>query len=290
MGILSGAKEFLTKNPVGQKITKGLNVFSGVVQNPITAITKGAPAAEQQFLKDSPIQRATKTLITTGTAVAATLGAGTVAGRALLGQAIKSAPTVAKSLIPKSFIGKVAGTAAVTAGAPLLFGQIAKDPAAAARAVEQAPSKIIGFQENLYGFSKDPSLEKAQKIFQDNPFLATGTAAALAAPLISAVPAGIGFVAGEVLGSKDKKEKLTVELPTTPLTTGTAATTAQTDTSFSSVAAPSPIAPITAPVSQRTATVRKRRRKTRRKTEYAKKVTINIKDNAGKDTYNFKDI
>lgn len=283
--LLSGAKNFLTKNPVGQVITKSLNVFSGIVQNPITALTKGAGAAEKQFLEDSPLKRTVKTLITTGTAAAATFGAGTVAGRALVGQAIKSAPSFAKSLIPKSFVGKAFVGSAALVGAPALTAQITKDPLGALRAVEQAPSKLIGFQENIYGFSMNPSLESAGKIFKDNPYLATGAAAALIAPLATGIPAGIGFVAGEVLGSK--KDSGGLQTLPQPLNLPPESKKEQKALTPAEGVSTSPTTAETTKLSKVKDTTKKTRKRRRRKVISEPKQIINIKDSRGNDKYYF---
>jgi hypothetical protein len=196
MGILSSVSKFLTTNPVGKAVTKGLDTFTGVVTNPITAITKGTTASTAAFKAATPIQNAIKTVINTGTVAATVVGAGAVAkgGTATLVNA-------AKALIPGSTKGKVIAAIA----APVVIGAAINQPAKVAQAALNTPASLANFGGNAANLLANPSLANAKTLVTENPLISTLVGGAA----VATIGGGVGLAANTVatyLNSKATKE------------------------------------------------------------------------------------
>lgn len=80
----------------------------------------------------------------------------------------------AKSLIPKSPIGKIAlGTTGLLAG-----GAFIAQPKLVSSAVVKTPSSIVNVGGNVANLISDPSIKNATNIFTENPIVASGLAVA----------------------------------------------------------------------------------------------------------------
>lgn len=178
MGLLSGISKFLTTNPVGKVITKSLDTLSGIVTNPVIAITKGTTASTKAFTTATPITNAVKTITNIGLAAAAVVGVGAVAegGLAAVGSGVSK-------LIPSTTKGKVIAAVA----APVVLGAVAKQPAAAAQAVLNTPSSLANFGGNAAQLIANPSLSNAKTLISENPVVASVVGGA------AVIGAGVGL-------------------------------------------------------------------------------------------------
>jgi len=177
---------------IGNSLVKALDTVSGVVTNPVTAITKGVAASTKAYNEAKPITNIVKTVTNVGLAAGAVVGVGALfeGGTAALGKAVQA-------VIPSTAKGKV--IAAVTA--PIAVGVIATQPAKSAEAILNAPSSLANFGSNVGNLIKDPSLSNATNIVKENPVIsaAVGTAVAVGAGL------GIGGLVSTVSNIQNTK-------------------------------------------------------------------------------------
>ena len=91
--------------------------------------------------------------------------------------AVSKAPAIAKSLVPKSAIGKVA---AVTLAIPVAVS-VAKQPIATAKSIFKLESGLTNVATNTLGLVNEPSIAKAKELVTENPIIVgvLGTGAAL---------------------------------------------------------------------------------------------------------------
>ena len=185
MGLLSSIGKFLNTNPVGKAITKTLDTISGIVTNPVTAITQGTAASTKKFVEASPITNAVKTVTNVGLAAAAVVGVGAVAegGLAAVGSA-------ASKLIPSTTKGKVIAAVAT----PVVAGAVLKQPAKAAETILNAPSSLANFGGNAAELIANPSLSNAKTLIKENPVVATLAGAGA----VAAIGGGVGLAANTV--------------------------------------------------------------------------------------------
>jgi len=177
---MSLIKNFFTGTTVGKGIAKGLDTLSGIVTNPITAITKGTKASTEKFLNANPLTNTVKTITNVGLVAAGVYAGGAIAageGAALASKAV--------TLIPKTIKGK----AAAGTGALLLGGAFISEPAKTGEAVLTAPSSIANVGGNIANLIAEPSLASAKAIFTENPIAAGSLVGA------GVVAAGVGGLA-----------------------------------------------------------------------------------------------
>lgn len=219
MGLFSNignaVKGFLTSNPVGKTITKTLDTLSGIVTNPVTAITKGTAASTAAFQNASPITNTVKTITNTALAGAAVATAGSALGLTVpgtLGSSVAGGTAAAaKALIPTTTKGKVIGGTVAVLGAGVAIAQ----PAKTAEAVLSAPAAVANLGGNVANFISDPSLSSAKKIYTDNPIAATiATGAAV-------LGAGVGIGTAASLVSNYQNTKAVKENTAATLGAGT---------------------------------------------------------------------
>lgn len=180
MSLFSGITNFLTNNPVGKVITNTLNTISGIVTNPVTAITQGTAASTQKFINSTPLQNTVKTVTNVGLAAVATVGAGAIAegGITTIGNAVKA-------IIPATTKGKIIGAIA----APIAIGAFTSAPAKTTQAILEAPSNFANFGQNLGVLVQHPSIATAENLAKENPVITT----------VAAIGAGAAAIGG--LGS-----------------------------------------------------------------------------------------
>jgi hypothetical protein len=102
--------------------------------------------------------------------VVSTLKTQAVAG-ALGASLINPASTLAaaKTLIPKSALGKIGGAAAATA----TIGAAIRQPAAVGNAITSTPTALANFGGNVADLAVNPSLDNLTKIGKENPLITT---------------------------------------------------------------------------------------------------------------------
>ena len=156
---------------VGKTITKALDTISGVVTNPVTAITQGLGASTQKFVEAKPITNIVKTVTNVGVAAGAVVGIGAIAegGFAAVAKG-------AQAIIPSTTKGKVIAAVA----APVVVGAVIKEPAKAAETALNAPSKLANFGGNLAEVITNPSIEGAKQLVKENPIIAGAAGVAVA--------------------------------------------------------------------------------------------------------------
>jgi len=155
---------------IGKGLAKTLDQLSGVVTNPLTAITKGISAAEKQYVEASKVSNITKVITNTALAAGAAVGIGAVASGGTAAIA-----TGAKALIPSTAKGKIIAAVA----APIAIGAVVQAPVQTAKAVASAPSELAEFGGGIAKLITQPSVESAKELFEDSPILTTLTGAAL---------------------------------------------------------------------------------------------------------------
>lgn len=267
MGILSNVGKFLTKNPIGQKITRGLDTLSGVVTNPLTAIKKGTGASTAAFQAATPAQNVFKTITNVGLTAATVAGLGQVAGLtragtlgATVGGGVVKGITATGGAIGKSFVSHPISTAAAgLIGAPLVFGALSKKP----EVIIQAPKAAY------------ESGQKIVDLITDHP---------VASAVIGGVTGGVAAYEGYKYLFPDTATSKLPSTQTLPAAGIAPATAISTD----NMAAASPQTAATQTLTKTKAKSTKRRHKKRKSSNLVGKTQIiNIKDTAGRDTYNF---
>jgi len=159
MGLLSKLKS---------GVIKTLDTLSGIVTNPVTAVTQGVKASTAAYTSATTSQNVLKTVYNTGAAAAVVAGGAVVASG--------GGAALASKLIPTSTVGKV------TAGlvAPVAASYALAKPTQTLKTVAETPTNLANFGANVGNFAANPTLQGGGKIFKENPYLAGGTSAAVA--------------------------------------------------------------------------------------------------------------
>jgi len=194
MGLFDSIGSVLSKvgNVVKESAIEGLDLLSGVVSHPITAITKGTEAAKNQFLSQTPLQRAISTVTSTGIASAAVLGGAAVAaatgiispleGLSAAEISAARAASVAALRHPVA-TAAIAGTAALVASSSRVSNVLSDT-------VVQTPKLI----SNVGKAIDNPSLTNIKNVFTETPaaaIVAGGAAAVLATGVVSNLASSI---------------------------------------------------------------------------------------------------
>lgn len=159
---------------VGGLIGGALDLEKSLFTNPITFVTKGpdaAIAASNKLSQPQSVARIVGTTVAAGTAATIALTPGALA-------------TVGSALVPKSTVGKIAGGAIGFVAAPVIAGQIVKQPEKIENVVYNTPGNVVDTQRDLYNFSKDPlTVDSGIAFVKSHPYLTAATAGAALAAL-----------------------------------------------------------------------------------------------------------
>ena len=117
---------------VGNVAVKALDTNAALFSHPITAVTKGIPAAISEFKSTPPMTNARNIVATTAVASAAVLTAGTSTGQA-------AALAAGKALVPKTATGIIATAVA----APVVATAVLSNPSGAAKTVGNVVSAQV---------------------------------------------------------------------------------------------------------------------------------------------------
>jgi hypothetical protein len=151
---------------IDEAIYKGATSALTFLTHPIATLTGGFKKAYTQTESQSAIENVIRADLNT----LAVLSPLTSVGRTAI-------VATAKSLIPKSVVGKVAaGGAAIIGGSTLISSKTARE--AVGSATEKAIPSLVNIGKNLGGFIDMPSISSAEKIYKENP-VAVGSLAAL---------------------------------------------------------------------------------------------------------------
>jgi hypothetical protein len=187
MGLLSS---------IGKGIAKVLDTTTVALAHPVKTIT--AVVSPKSTINDvikshfeQPLSKQiTQTVIGTAGIAATVVGGGAIATASKAG----SLGTLAKSIIPTTFKGKVVAAAV----APVVVSAGVTNPKKAL----EAPSKILNFQSNVGSLIAEPSLEKAKETFKENPIISSLVVGAGAL----AVGKGTAGIVASVMNTQAVKE------------------------------------------------------------------------------------
>lgn len=156
-----------------------LDTVSGIVTNPITAITQGTSASTQKFLQATPLQNTAKTIVNTGIAGGLVVGAGAAAEagitkttQVILGQIIKH---------PVATTGTLIAVPAIISSHKLQ------------QTVEDLPAKGVSLGTDTGKFIDNPTVAGAKQIIEDHPVVSSVVAGAIALE--------VGKTVGSLIGS-----------------------------------------------------------------------------------------
>lgn len=282
---------FFTKNRAGKKIRDVADTVSSATISPFTFAFKGRSEAVNKMRSQNIPTNVGSAVLNLATVGAPTTGIGR---RAIF--------SVAKRLIPNT-LGK---GALLTSAGIVGAGAIAKNPVGTATKLEGAGGSVTNFASNLFmsGYKKDFSSIK--KTAKENPFL---TSAVVGGGLISL---GSGALYGgarlydaitdddknininnDGLTKDDLKKLLKNQTPVDGSEVISENTSENTQPSFlnepSTGTNNTPVTPVTEDLTTQPQ-VRKKRKSYKKKKKTPEKLTINIKDSSGKDTYNIGNI
>lgn len=212
MGLLSNVINKVGSSKVGKAvfkpggvvdtITKPIQYVGAIVANPVTTVTKGVGAALEKAKTESFEKQAGKVLLNTGTVAAAVVTGGTSVGRT-------AAANVAKSLVPKTLTGKLAGAAGVV----VATGALTKTDKPI-EAVSKAPGALFNFGQNAGSLIEDPSLAAAEKLLKENPLISTIAVGGAIAAGAGSIVTGIGAL--ENIKTRESVQDLTKQLSIQP--------------------------------------------------------------------------
>jgi len=242
--IVSTAKKVVTAvAPTKEKLNNVVNVLS----QSLNPLSKVKPTVNLSVAKIPIVGTAVKTLVEHPFISAAAVA--TPVAIVKSPPVAAAATTVAKSLIPKSSIGKIATVAAV----PVVAGAVIKQPDKVILAAISTPSALANFGGNVATLIVDPSIDNAKKVIKENPIITTAVGAAA----VAAVGIGTANVLSNIANTQAIKENTASKLPTNTLIPSTpnisqnsqAVTSAVPTISGSAVAAsPVPVTPETKPL------------------------------------------
>lgn len=265
MGLLSS---------IGGALKSGLESFETIVQHPIQSIkTIGNGAAFNELSQktnSAPLgQQIGNILLSTGTAAAATVAVGAVAGSATATAIASRAAT----LVPATTKGKIA--AAVIA--PIAVGAIANNPIKAASAVANTATGLVNFGGNAAELAANPTLENAKTLVKENPVIT----ALAGAGAIAAIGGGVGLAANTVatyMNSKATKENTASTLGSgdAPVATDGSQLGSLVPEKTLSTSENKPVTSETTTISS--GTVRRRKRKSMRSVPVVQKVNVVVQN------------
>lgn len=219
MGILFNIGKKIQNSIVG----KTLDTVSVALAHPIQTISAVVNPNKKvsDLTKEFNTQSTTKKVaqIATGTvaigatvAGGATLALGSKAG-ALATGVTSTITSLAKSLVPKSALGKVAAIAAVPIAAPVLISS----PKAREKLVN-SPSELAQFGTDLGKLAEEPSTENLKNLVKESPIITTGILTTLG--IVGAktiLPALQTKAVKEQTEAINKQTEAIENLPTTPV-------------------------------------------------------------------------
>lgn len=280
MGLLSSVGKFFATTKVGQAIAKPLDVLSGIVTNPVTALTKGTSAATATFKAASVTENVSKTILNVGTAALIVTGVGAAATAAKAGTLTPAIATAAKSLIPATVKGKVVAAIA----APIVVGAVSKKPVETAKALIKAPSELGKFGADVATFAATPSIETGKQLITESPIIAAGIGLALGGATALKVAPAIAS-ARQVSAIQEQTEALR-EFSIQPKTTQPlkAIRIEEITDEKPATSAPTPVTPATQQITKTATTRRKRAKKKPIITAMSQKVNVLV-SNIGNKRY-----
>jgi len=162
MGILS---------KISKSVYNPLNINAFAIAHPIKSVTSlvGGTYKEEQkkFLNQSLGKEITQIAVGGASIIATVSGVGAVATASKAGTLASSTASVAKSLIPKSTVGKVVASVSI----PVVAGVAVANPKQTGKALIEAPQNLANVGLNLGKVGADPSLENLSTLYKENPII-----------------------------------------------------------------------------------------------------------------------
>jgi len=165
---------------IGRRVARGLDVFSGIVTHPVTAVTQGVRASTAQFNAASRGANVAQALVNGALVAGAVVGAGAAAAAGV---------TATARAVGTAIIRNPRTTAAAAIAIPVVASSNR-----AQQAVSNLPTSVVTLGTNIGRVIDDPSLRNAGQIFTQSPVLAgalvagtVGASALALAPVISSI-------------------------------------------------------------------------------------------------------
>lgn len=288
---------FFTKNRAGKKIRDVADTVSSAYNYPITYATKGRSEAVNKMRSKSPWFNAGQTFLNT-----------LVYAQPLSGGLRRGTVKVLKSAIPDKLYKKILLGTGITAFA----GDLASNPKDKLTKYETVGGNVANLGKNIFNVGKNKDIDSVKKLFKENP-VGAGTLLGLGLVGVGAGAYGTyrALDAMSKIGdkppykpdnnsselTKDDIEKLLRDNKNPAPVGGSEVisenTSENTQPSFlnepSTGTNNTPVTPVTEDLTTQPQ-VRKKRKSYKKKKKTPEKLTINIKDSSGKDTYNIGNI
>lgn len=181
---------------IGGKISKGLDVLSGIVTNPITAVTKGVKESTAKFNAGTRGENVAKALTTGAGAALAVVGIGAAASAGTAATVKAVAKAVANN--PKKSVAAAVAIPIVTKSTKVQQG------------VEDLPGSVYNFGSNIGNLIDNPSLANAATVVKQNPLISASIAAA-AGVGVAAAGAGVANIVSSYRNTKAVKENSAIQ-------------------------------------------------------------------------------